>query len=63
MAKFYVLGIDQSTQGTKAVLFDHSGKMMLERIRHTRQIIVKDQISHDSEKNLQKCSICDKSSS
>lgn len=49
MAKFYVLGIDQSTQGTKAVLFDHSGKMIARADKAHRQIIVKDQISHDSE--------------
>ena len=49
MAKFYVLGIDQSTQGTKAVLFDHNGKMIARADKAHRQILVKDQISHDPE--------------
>ena len=28
MSSFYILGIDQSTQGTKAVLFDKYGKII-----------------------------------
>ena len=38
MAK-YVLGIDQSTQGTKVLLFDENGKILLRVDKSHRQII------------------------
>ena len=47
-ADFYVLGVDQSTQGTKAVLFDEGGKILLRRDLPHRQIISEDGwVSHD----------------
>ena len=46
--EFYVLGVDQSTQGTKAVLFDDKGKIILRRDKPHRQIISEDGwVSHD----------------
>ncbi|MDC7124850.1 MAG: glycerol kinase GlpK [Spirochaetales bacterium] len=50
MATFYILGIDQSTQGTKAVLFDKNGKMIGRSDISHRQIISKESwVSHDPE--------------
>ena len=46
----YVLSIDQSTQGTKALLFDHQGRLICRTDLPHRQII-NDQgwVSHDPE--------------
>ena len=35
----YILGIDQSTQGTKAALFDETGRVAAEGRRKHRQIV------------------------
>ena len=35
----YVLGIDQSTQGTKAILFDEKGALLARADRPHRQIV------------------------
>lgn len=44
----YVIGIDQSTQGTKAILFDGCGKIILREDKPHRQIInEKGWVSHD----------------
>ena len=50
MSSFYILGIDQSTQGTKAVLFDKDGKIIA-RVDAAHKQIVNDQnwVSHDLE--------------
>jgi glycerol kinase len=46
----YVIGIDQSTQGTKALLFDGTGKLLLRTDRGHRQIInEKGWVEHDPE--------------
>ena len=49
-ATFYILGIDQSTQGTKAVLFDKYGKIIA-RADEAHKQIVSDQnwVSHNLE--------------
>ncbi len=48
MRTFYVLGVDQSTQGTKAVLFDRNGKLIGRADVPHRQIInEKGWISHN----------------
>lgn len=46
----YVLGIDQSTQGTKALLFDHTGRL-LERadLPHRQMVDDKGWVEHDPE--------------
>ena len=48
MDDFYVLGVDQSTQGTKAVLFDRDGKLV-ERYDLPHRQIISDEgwVSHD----------------
>ena len=44
----YILGIDQSTQGTKAALFDETGRVAAEGRRKHRQIITAEgYIEHD----------------
>ena len=49
MAK-YIISIDQSTQGTKALLFDETGSIMRRTDRPHRQIInEKGWVSHDPE--------------
>ena len=49
--KKYVLGIDQSTQGTKALLFDENGQIVRRTDCAHRQIInEKGWVSHDYEK-------------
>ena len=50
MSSFYILGIDQSTQGTKAVLFDKYGKIIA-RADEAHKQIVSDQnwVSHKLE--------------
>lgn len=50
MSSFYILGIDQSTQGTKAVLFDKYGKIIA-RADEAHKQIVSDQnwVSHNLE--------------
>ena len=46
----YILSFDQSTQGTKATLFDADGKMICRRDLPHRQIISPDGwVSHDPE--------------
>ncbi len=46
----YIIGIDQSTQGTKAMLFDDAGRMMHREDMPHRQIInEKGWVSHDPE--------------
>lgn len=50
MSSFYILGIDQSTQGTKAVLFDKSGKIIARADALHRQIVSEQNwVSHDLE--------------
>lgn len=50
MSTFYILGVDQSTQGTKAVLFDERGKIIGRCDRPHRQIVnEKSWVSHDPE--------------
>ena len=50
MSTFYVLGIDQSTQGTKAVLFDDRGKIAGRcDISHKQIISGESWVSHDPE--------------
>ena len=39
MSSFYILGIDQSTQGTKAVLFDKDGKIIARADAAHKQIV------------------------
>ena len=39
MEKKYVIGIDQSTQGTKALLFDHRGALLGRKDVSNEQII------------------------
>ena len=39
MAEKYVLSIDQSTQGTKALLFDGTGNLVCRADRNHRQIV------------------------
>ena len=46
----YIIGIDQSTQGTKAVLVDQNGRILLRKDRPHRQIINGlGWVSHDPE--------------
>lgn len=46
----YILGIDQSTQGTKALLFDETGRLLCRADRPHRQIIdEKGWVEHDPE--------------
>lgn len=50
MKRTYILSVDQSTQGTKALLFDESGKLLMRRDRPHRQIISREGwVSHDPE--------------
>lgn len=50
MSSFYILGIDQSTQGTKAVLFDRNGKIIARSDAVHKQIVSKQNwVSHDLE--------------
>ena len=50
MAESYIISIDQSTQGTKALLFDQDG-MLLQRkdLPHKQMINEKGWVSHDPE--------------
>lgn len=51
----YVIGIDQSTQGTKAILFDQKGKICYRADRPHRQIVNdRGWVSHDMEEIYQK---------
>ena len=44
----YILGIDQSTAGTKAILFDHNGRMVGRSDRaHEQKVSAEGWISHD----------------
>lgn len=44
----YIVGIDQSTQGTKAVLFDETGKLLRRADKKHRQLVSKQGwVSHD----------------
>ena len=48
MEKKYVLAIDQSTQGTKAILFDTKGHLVCRQdLPHTQWINEKGWVSHD----------------
>lgn len=48
MSKFYILGVDQSTQGTKAIIFDDQGKLICRQDLPHRQIISDEGwVSHD----------------
>lgn len=50
MSKFYILGIDQSTQGTKALIFDDRGKILSRYDLPHKQIISENGwVSHDAE--------------
>lgn len=50
MGNSYILGIDQSTQGTKALLFDEKGRILFRRDKAHRQIVnEKGWVSHDPE--------------
>ena len=49
MAEKYIIGIDQSTQGTKALLFDEEGTILRRTDKSHEQIISeKGWVSHDS---------------
>ena len=55
----YVLAIDQSTQGTKALLLDAQGKIVCTAQRPHRQIIsAEGWISHDPEEIYQNVLAC-----
>jgi len=48
MAEKYIISIDQSTQGTKALLFDESGSLLKRTDKPHEQIInEKGWVSHD----------------
>ena len=48
MGEGFIIGIDQSTQGTKALLFDHEGKRILREDTPHRQLVnEKGWVSHD----------------
>ena len=50
MKETYVIGIDQSTQGTKALLFDREGKLLLRTDRaHAQLIDERGWVEHDPE--------------
>ena len=50
MSDFYVIGIDQSTQGTKAVLFDEKGALLGRAdVKHSQHISEEGWVSHDME--------------
>ena len=50
MDKKYILSLDQSTQGTKALLFDQSGTLLMRRDKVHRQMISQEGwVSHDPE--------------
>lgn len=50
MSKGYIISIDQSTQGTKALLFDHKGRLLKRKDKSHQQIInEKGWVSHDGE--------------
>lgn len=54
MSEKYIMAVDQSTQGTKALLFDGSGKLVCRRDRAHRQIInQKGWVEHDPEEIYQ----------
>ena len=50
----YMLSVDQSTQGTKALLFDREGRLLMRRDMAHRQIInEKGWVEHDPEEIYQ----------
>ena len=52
--KKYIIGIDQSTQGTKALLFDENGQLLLREDLPHRQIVNEaGWVSHDPEEIYQ----------
>lgn len=54
MKKKYILSLDQSTQGTKALLFDENGSLILRRNKVHRQLINQEGwVSHDLEEIYQ----------
>ena len=56
MAETYVVGLDQSTQGTKAVLLDSDGKIVARAYAPHRQLISPEGwVSHDGEEIFENC--------
>lgn len=54
MEKQYILSVDQSTQGTKALLFDRQGRLLMRRDQSHRQLINEQGwVSHDPEEIYQ----------
>lgn len=54
MEKQYILSVDQSTQGTKALLFDRQGRLLMRRDQSHRQLIdAQGWVSHDPEEIYQ----------
>ncbi len=50
----YIVGVDQSTQGTKALLFDRQGRLLMRKDKPHRQIISREGwISHDPQELYQ----------
>lgn len=61
MEKDYIISIDQSTQGTKAMLFDKNGKLLLRTDRAHKQIINEEGwVSHDLNEIYQNTLACTK---
>ena len=55
----YILAVDQSTQGTKALLFNRFGEMVGRSDRAHRQIInEKGWVSHDAEEIYRNLILC-----
>ena len=57
MAK-YIISIDQSTQGTKALLFDETGSIMRRTDRPHRQIINEKAVSYTHLDVYKRQSVC-----
>ena len=56
MAETYVVGLDQSTQGTKAVLLDSDGRIVARAYAPHRQLISPEGwVSHDGEEIFENC--------
>ena len=56
MDKKYVLAVDQSTQGTKAILFDQGGNLVCRTdLAHKQLVNEKGWVSHDLEEIYQNC--------
>ena len=50
MAESYIISIDQSTQGTKALLFDQDGMLLQRKDLPHKQITVRPKAIHVSDK-------------